>query len=93
MIISHDLAVVEYLCDRILVMYLGKVIERAPYAALYGTPKHPYTQALLSAAPVSDPLREKTASSCFTATCPALSIRQAAAGFIPAAPKKWRSVK
>ena len=59
MIISHDLAVVEYLCDRILVMYLGKVIERAPYAALYGTPKHPYTQALLSAAPVSDPLRKK----------------------------------
>jgi oligopeptide/dipeptide ABC transporter ATP-binding protein len=59
MIISHDLAVVEYLCDRILVMYLGKVIERAPFAALYGTPKHPYTQALLSAAPVSDPLRKK----------------------------------
>ena len=58
-IISHDLAVVEYLCDRILVMYLGKVIERAPYAPLYSTPKHPYTQALLSAAPVSDPLREK----------------------------------
>ena len=59
MIISHDLAVVEYLCDRILVMYLGKVIEQAPYVALYGNPKHPYTQALLSAAPVSDPLREK----------------------------------
>ncbi len=59
MIISHDLAVVEYLCDRILVMYLGKIIEQAPFAALYGAPKHPYTQALLSAAPVSDPLREK----------------------------------
>ena len=58
-IISHDLAVVEYLCDRIMVMYLGKIIEQAPYAALYGTPKHPYTQALLSAAPVSDPLRKK----------------------------------
>jgi len=59
LIISHDLAVVEYLCDRILVMYLGKAIEQAPYAALYGDPKHPYTRALLSAAPVSDPLREK----------------------------------
>ncbi len=59
MIISHDLAVVEYLCDRILVMYLGKIIEQAPFAALYSDPKHPYTQALLSAAPVSDPLREK----------------------------------
>jgi oligopeptide/dipeptide ABC transporter ATP-binding protein len=59
MVVAHDLAVVEYICDRIVVMYLGKVIETAPYAALYGDPKHPYTQALLSAAPVSDPLREK----------------------------------
>ncbi|MDJ0621539.1 MAG: ATP-binding cassette domain-containing protein [Desulfocapsaceae bacterium] len=59
MVISHDLAVVEYLCDRIIVMYVGKIIEEAKYADLYKTPLHPYTQALLSAAPVSDPLREK----------------------------------
>jgi oligopeptide/dipeptide ABC transporter ATP-binding protein len=58
-IISHDLAVVEYLCDRILVMYVGKIIEEAPYSALYNTPKHPYTQALLSAAPTSNPKRKK----------------------------------
>jgi len=58
-IISHDLAVVEYLCDRIIVMYLGKIIEEAKYADLYRQPRHPYTQALLSAAPVSDPLRQK----------------------------------
>lgn len=58
-IISHDLAVVEYLCDRIIVMYLGKIIEGAPYSALYNSPKHPYTQALLSAAPTSDPLQKK----------------------------------
>lgn len=58
-IISHDLAVVEYICDRIVVMYLGKIIEEAAYADLYNSPKHPYTEALLSAAPVSDPLREK----------------------------------
>ncbi len=58
-VISHDLAVVEYLCDRIIVMYLGKIIEEAKYADLYQRPRHPYTQALLSAAPVSDPLREK----------------------------------
>jgi len=58
-VISHDLAVVEYLCDRIVVMYLGKVVESAAYADLYGAPKHPYTQALLSAVPVPDPLRKK----------------------------------
>jgi len=58
-IISHDLAVVEYLCDRILVMYLGKIIEEAPYDLLYNDAKHPYTQALLSAAPVPDPLHRK----------------------------------
>jgi oligopeptide/dipeptide ABC transporter ATP-binding protein len=58
-IISHDLAVVEYICDRIVVMYLGKVMETAAYSDLYGAPKHPYTQALLSAVPVADPLRKK----------------------------------
>ena len=58
-IISHDLAVVEYICDRIVVMYLGKVMETAAYSDLYGGPKHPYTQALLSAVPVPDPLHKK----------------------------------
>jgi len=58
-IISHDLAVVEYICDRIVVMYLGKVMETAVYRDLYGSPKHPYTRALLSAVPVPDPLHKK----------------------------------
>ncbi len=53
--ISHDLDVVEYLCDRIVVLYLGKVMEVAPAKELYGSPQHPYTQALLAASPRPDP--------------------------------------
>lgn len=53
--ISHDLDVVQYLCDRVVVLYLGQVMEVAPTAELYAWPSHPYTQALLAASPKPDP--------------------------------------
>ncbi|MBL8589938.1 MAG: dipeptide ABC transporter ATP-binding protein [Methylobacteriaceae bacterium] len=57
--ISHDLAVVKHIADRIAVMYLGRIVESGPVEAIYADPRHPYTRALLSAIPVTAPGRER----------------------------------
>ncbi len=57
--IAHDLAVVEYVADTVIVLYLGRIMEKAPSGQLYSMPQHPYTRALLSSVPSPD-LERKT---------------------------------
>lgn len=85
--ISHDLAVVEYLCDSIAVMYLGRIVEISPKAELYRKPLHPYTEALISAVPIPDPVLEKRRQlKLFSGDVPSLLKSTSGCAFHPRCP-------
>jgi oligopeptide transport system ATP-binding protein len=72
--ITHDLSVAEFLCDRVAVMYLGEIVETGTRDELFTEPRHPYTQSLLAAAPVPDPVRQRQRSGLRLAGEPASNV-------------------
>ena len=84
--VAHDLGVVRHVSDRVAVMYVGRIVETAPTTALYATPRHPYTEALLAAVPKADPALRDQVSRARAARSPIRPTRRRGCAFHPRCP-------
>jgi oligopeptide transport system ATP-binding protein len=88
LVIAHDLAVIEYLSDRVAVMYLGKIVEMASDRDIYASPKHPYTQLLLASIPTLD-AKKKVKRTILSGEVPSPLSPLEGCGFAPRCPKRF----